>query len=403
MHTKRTLKKFLQRLLLSLVLVVSLGAGLFGYFLYTPDAIEPKLSGTLQTATIDVGGVTYTYRLYLPNNLPERAPLVLVLHGSGQNGAQIRMETGFGFDRLADAKQFAVLYPSSKSFDWNDCSNTGDFQVDGRELDHQSYLNTLVDRLVATHQFDRNRVFVTGVSSGGFMSLRLALESASRFRAVAAVSANVPAAGNFKCQLPRGEVSANSSNEAASVAGGENLDTKERVANVSSSNGAADTNNTANLANAVRPAESAGLDSAARTKHATSSVLFINGTADPLVPYQGGHAALWGMFFDSGEVLSAQASAEFFARLNQLGQQAPNTAEQATEQAATTTFERRVWQGDSKVQVELITIPSGGHGMPQPDWQRPRLLGPSPMSPNGPELIWQFFNRSPQQSTPQQP
>lgn len=386
MHTNRTLKKFLQRLLLSLVLVVSLGAGLFGYFLYTPDAIEPKLSGTLQTATIDVGGVTYTYRLYLPNNLPEHAPLVLVLHGSGQNGAQIRMETGFGFDRLADQQQFAVLYPSSKSFDWNDCSNTGDFAVDGRELDHVTYLNQLVDTLVASEQFDRNRVFVTGVSSGGFMSLRLALESASRFRAVAAVSANVPAAGNFKCQLPAasGEASANSSNEAASVAGGENLETKERVANASSSNGAADTKSTAYLANSVRPEESAGLDSAARTKHATSSVLFINGTADPLVPYQGGQAALWGMFFDSGEVLSAQASAEFFARLNQLQQQ-------TTERAATTTFERRVWQSDSGVNVELITIPSGGHGMPQPDWQRPRLLGPSPMSPNGPELIWQFF------------
>ena len=125
-------------------------------------------------------------------------------------------------------------------------------------------------------------------------------------------------------------------------------------------------------------------------------MLFINGTADPLVPYQGGQAALWGMFFDSGEVLSAQASAEFFARLNQLQQQ-------TTERAATTTFERRIWQGDSEVQVELITIPSGGHGMPQPDWQRPRLLGPSPMSPNGPELIWQFFYSSTHHNEPQQP
>lgn len=367
MHTKRTLKKFLQRLLLSLVLVVSLGAGLFGYFLYTPDAVEPTLSGTLQTATLEVGGVTYTYRLYQPKDLAKDAPLVLVLHGSGQNGAQIRMETGFGFDRLADQHPFAVLYPSSKSFDWNDCSNTGDFSVDGRELDHVAYLTTLVDRLVATHQFDRDRVFVTGVSSGGFMSLRLALESASRFRAVAAVSANVPAAGNFKCQLPAasGVLSANSSNEAA------------------------------------------------RTKNATSSVLFINGTADPLVPYQGGQAALWGMFFDSGEVLSAQASAELFARLNQLHEQAPNRAaiadtdtklaatrnhsnqqnasSQPTELNAKNTVERRVWQGDSGVNVELITIRNGGHGMPQPYWQRPRLLGPSPMSPNGPDLIWQFF------------
>lgn len=368
MHTKRTLKKLLQRLLLSLVLVVSLGAGLFGYFLYTPDAIEPKLSGALQTATIDVGGVTYTYRLYLPNNLPEHAPLVLVLHGSGQNGAQIRMETGFGFDRLADQQQFAVLYPSSKSFDWNDCSKTGDFTVDGRELDHVTYLNQLVDTLVAREQFDRNRVFVTGVSSGGFMSLRLALESASRFRAVAAVSANVPAPSNFKCQVPRAQGLARASS-APAAAGTES---------------AAVTESTASLENSVR------------AENPTSSMLFINGTADPLVPYEGGQAALWGMFFDNGDVLSAKASAEFFAELNQLRQQ-------TTELTATTTFERRVWQSYNGVQVELITIPSGGHGMPQPDWKRPRLLGPSPMSPNGPKLIWQFFYSSTHHNEPQQP
>lgn len=380
------MKQILRFILTGLIVLLVSAAGLFAYLIYTPEPAMPALSGTLTKATLQLNGETYTYRLYLPKGFTKGAPLVMVLHGSGQNGAQIRTETGYGFERLADQHGFGVVYPSGKSFDWNDCSNTGDFAVDGRELDHQSYLNTLVDRLVATHQFDRNRVFVTGVSSGGFMSLRLALESASRFRAVAAVSANVPAAGNFKCQLPAasGEVRANSSNDAASVA------------NVSSSTGAADTNNTADLANAVRPAESAGLDSAPHTENTTSSVLFINGTADPLVPYQGGQAALWGMFFDSGEVLSAQASAEFFARLNQLQQQ-------TTERAATTTFERRVWQGDSGVNVELITIPSGGHGMPQPDWQRPRLLGPSPMSPNGPELIWQFFNRSTQQSAPQQP
>jgi polyhydroxybutyrate depolymerase len=43
--------------------------------------------------------------------------------------------------------------------------------------------------------------------------------------------------------------------------------------------------------------------------------------------------------------------------------------------------------------VELVAIHGGGHGLPQPYWRRPRLLGPSPMEPNGPALIWAFFER----------
>lgn len=342
------MKTMLKRLGLSLLAFITLAAGLFGYLIYTPDPTEPALTGTFSKASIDVNGEQYTYRMYLPKQLPQGAPLLLVLHGSGQNGAQIRLETGYGFDRLADTKQFGVVYPSSKSFDWHDCSKTGDFQVDGRELDHVAYLNQLVDTLLATNQFDRNRVFVTGVSSGGFMSLRLALQSPSRFRAVAAVSANLPSAENSKCTAPG----------------------------------------------------------------ATSSVMLMNGTADPLVPYQGGRAALWGMFFDSGDVLSAQASAEFFAAQNQLtasdgnrtdlalGSNNSKDESQLADLVAKNLVERRVWQGDSRTQqgasriaVELITIVNGGHGMPQPYWQRPRLLGPSPMTPNGPELIWQFFAR----------
>lgn len=345
------MKTMLKRLGLGLLVFITLIGGLFGYFVYTPDPTEPALTGTFSKASIDVNGEQYTYRMYLPKQLPQGAPLLLVLHGSGQNGAQIRLETGYGFDRLADAKQFGVVYPSSKSFDWHDCSKTGDFQVDGRDLDHVAYLNQLVDTLVATQQFDRNRVFVTGVSSGGFMSLRLALQSPNRFRAVAAVSANLPSAANSTCTA----------------------------------------------------------------QGTTSSVLLMNGTADPLVPYHGGRAALWGMFFDSGEVLSAQASAEFFAAQNQLtaqplsasdgnltdaalGNTTVNDDRQVADLEPKILVERRVWQGvrrnqqdASRIEVELITIANGGHGMPQPYWQRPRLLGPSPMSPNGPELIWQFF------------
>jgi len=319
------MKQILRFILTGLIVLLVSAAGLFAYLIYTPEPAMPALSGTLTKATLQLNGETYTYRLYLPKGFTKGAPLVMVLHGSGQNGAQIRTETGYGFERLADQHGFGVVYPSGKSFDWNDCSKTGDFLVNGRELDDVQYLNTLVDMLIAAQGFDPRRVFATGVSAGGFMSLRLALESPQRFRAVAAVSANVPAAGNFKCKP---------------VAQG-------------------------------------------------ASVLLMNGTADTIVPYDGGEVSLWGLFFQNGQVLSSVESAEFFASQNKL----PADTKREAPLAGAQHVQRLQWRDAGRFEVELVTIVDGGHGMPQPYWQRPRILGPSPMAPNGPELIWQFFAR----------
>jgi polyhydroxybutyrate depolymerase len=52
-----------------------------------------------------------------------------------------------------------------------------------------------------------------------------------------------------------------------------------------------------------------------------------------------------------------------------------------------------LWRNDSKVEVELVAIHGGGHGIPQPYRRHPRLLGPSPKEPNGPDMIWDFFER----------
>ena len=112
---------------LSLLGIVALGAALFGYFLYAPNPTPPQLSGTLTNGRIAVGGLTRTYLTYLPRALPRGAPLVLVMHGSGEGAAEMRISSGYGFGRLADQHGFAVVYPNSASFDWNDCSKVGDF------------------------------------------------------------------------------------------------------------------------------------------------------------------------------------------------------------------------------------------------------------------------------------
>jgi polyhydroxybutyrate depolymerase len=317
---------FLKVCLWILLAIVATAGALFGYFIYSPDPKVPSLSGTLAKGSIEVDGLKRTYRVYVPRGLPKQAPLVVVMHGSGENGAQIRMETGYGFDRLADEHGFAVAYPDSYSFDWDDCSLVGDFVANGRDVDDVGFLNILVDKLVAEIGLDRGRVFATGVSAGGFMAMRLALEASSRFRAIAAVSANVPAPGNFKCR-PVG--------------------------------------------------------------HGTS-VLIMNGTKDPLVPFDGGEVNLLGLFYKGGNVLSSRESGQYFADRNKIAG-IPQASQ--TPAAEGLGIERLVWRNDPKLEVELVAIQGGGHGLPQASWRRPRLLGPSPMAPDGPALIWSFFER----------
>lgn len=323
----KRIARFLLIGLLSLLALVSLGAALFAFFLYTPEPELPQLSGTLSKSSMEVAGIKRSYRSYVPKGLPRGAPLVLVMHGSGESPQAIRLGTGYGFERLADQHGFAVVYPKSFGFDWNDCSAIGDTAVDGVRADDAGFLAALVDKLAGEIGVDPVRVFAAGVSNGGSMALRLALEHPKRYRAVAAALANVPAAQNFQCQ----------------------------------------------------PAAQ------------TPSVMILNGTEDPLVPYAGGEINLLGLFYKGGQVISSTASAQYFADRNAI---AGKPQLRQTQTAQGTRVEHARWQAaDGRTEVELVTLHGAGHGLPQPWARRPRLLGPSPMEPNGPALIWAFFER----------
>jgi polyhydroxybutyrate depolymerase len=317
--------------LISVVAAVVVLVALFFIFVYSPAPEVPALSGSLIKGAIEKGGPKRTYSTYVPRGLAKGAPLVVVMHGSGENGARMRIETGYGFDRLADTYGFAVVYPNAHEGYWDVCSIVGSVKADALNIDDVGFLTSMVDKLVTEIGVDPGRVFAAGSSRGGSMAVRLALEAHARFRAVAAISANVPMPENFKCK-------------------------------------------------------SAG--------QGTSSVMFMNGTDDPLVPFDGGNVSLFGLFYKNGKVLSSRESGQYFADLNHLGG-APKTNE--TEVADGVHVEQVTWHNDGvnggKIEVELVAIHGGGHGIPQPYRRHPRLLGPSPKEPNGPEVIWGFFER----------
>ena len=207
------------------------------------------------------------------------------------------------------------------------CTIAEDVSAKGRNIDDVGFLTGMVDKLVSEIGVDPRRVFAAGSSRGGFMAFRLALEAPSRFRAVAAVSANVPSPENFKCK-PAGQ--------------------------------------------------------------GTSSVMIMNGTEDPLVPFDGGSVSFLGLFYRLGKVRSSRESGQYFADLNRIS----GTPERnETEVADGVRVEQVLWRNNSNVEVELVAVHGGGHGLPQPYRRGPRLLGPSVREPNGPAVIWAFFER----------
>jgi polyhydroxybutyrate depolymerase len=320
------MRKILHIGLWSLVTVVALVAALLGYFVYVPAPERPHLLGTISKGVIEAGGLKRSYLTYVPLGLAKGAPLLFVLHGSGESGAEMRGATGYGFERLADRRGFAVVYPDGYEGYWNGCNVVGDYSANRLNIDDVGFLSKLAGKLAGQLGSDSRRIFAMGISRGGHMAFRLALEAPSRFRAVAAVSASVPAPENFKC----------------------------------------------------KPGAS------------TSSVMTMNGTDDPLNPFDGGEVRLFGLFLARGTVLSSQDSARYFARLNHIAGP-PATRETAV--ADGVRVEDVLWRNRSNVEVELVAIHGGGHGIPQPYRRGPRLLGPTPREPNGPAVIWDFFAR----------
>lgn len=320
------MRRVLRFLLRGLIVVVALGGALLGYFIYSPAPEVPRLSGKLTEGTIEAGGLKRTYLTYVPQVLAKGAPLVVVMHGSGQSGAEMRKWTGYGFERLADKRGFAVVYPDGYEGYWNACNIVGDYSANKLNIDDVGFLTGMVDKLTTEIGGDPGRVFATGISRGGSMAFRLALEAPSRFRAVAAVSENVPTPENFKCR-PAGQ--------------------------------------------------------------GTSSVMIMNGTKDPIVPFDGGEVKFFGLL-KRGKVRSSRESSQYFADLNNITGTPETNESQVTDGIH---VERVLWHNDSKIEVELVAIHGGGHGIPQPYWRYPRILGPMLKELNGPAVIWAFFER----------
>jgi polyhydroxybutyrate depolymerase len=179
----------------------------------------------------------------------------------------------------------------------------------------------------AEQAIDDKQVYVFGYSNGGHMAFRLAMEAPEAIAAVTAVAASLPTPDASSCP-----------------------------------------------------------------QHGrTSRVILVNGTDDPVSPYQGGVVRLFGLASSRGTVLSAKASARTLAERNGI-KVAPVAARLPTGRPDDpTSVETLVWSADGKPICCLYSVHGGGHVIPQRAFRFPRLLGRTTSALNAPSVALSFF------------
>lgn len=281
--------------------------------------------------TIDINGVKRSYTAQLPARKP--APLVIVLHGKTQRGAD--MITRTAWPQIAKREGLAVVFPDGLNNAWADARTKAGPALRGPPAgtDDVAFIAKLVEKLVADGTADAKRVYVTGVSNGGAMAMTLVCARADLFAAGASVIMNLT-------------------------------------------------------------------DEAAVTCHPSRPLpmLLMNGTADPLVPYEGGRGS---SYYAADGFWSTDETLAFWRRLNGCdADEATETnlpARNAADQSTVTRISSRCPTGHD---VVLYRINGGGHRMPgfAPDARFPRvatkLLGPQNGAIDGAETIWSFFSQS---------
>ncbi|MDQ6736817.1 MAG: hypothetical protein M3Z30_03840 [Gemmatimonadota bacterium] len=164
----------------------------------------PLVPGATVEVPIQVSGAQRRYIVHVPPLTSRQLstqphPLLLVLHGSGQDGASIMSESGM--DSLADANHFLLVYPDATggaAADWNagDCCG----QAHSQNVDDVGFLQAIIANIGSQYPVDRHRVYFAGFSDGARMAYSAACKLGTTVAAVAAVAGSLSQSG---CQPGR--------------------------------------------------------------------------------------------------------------------------------------------------------------------------------------------------------
>lgn len=163
--------------------------------------IPAKSTGGVESKSIEYGGLTRTYDLFLPPNVVRPMPLVVMLHGGGGNSKEAAYSTRWVAKAME--KSFMVVFPNGTRPDptkpaafgensqtWNDGSTRSLFATENN-IDDAGFIRALIGELSRTFPVDRRRIYATGFSNGASMAFLLGIDCSDIFAAIAPVAGSL--------------------------------------------------------------------------------------------------------------------------------------------------------------------------------------------------------------------
>lgn len=274
-------------------------------------------------------GIVREVGIFDPQHAEEGAlrPLVVVLHGGlGDDDDTIALSFG-KLNSLAPEDDALVVYPSGVGGHWNDGRNVQRYVAHRERVNDVGFLEKLIDELVEKRNVDPAAVFFIGVSDGAMMAHRFACERTSKLRAFTAVIGAMP----YNVARRR-----------------------------------------------------------ARCGKTPLSVLMINGTEDPIVPWEGGVVEFDGQKL--GKVLSAERSFGLWRRHNACEDVAVSLIPDFVPDDGTRIERRKAIGCRRDTKVELFAVQGAGHTWPS-GWQYlpPSMVGATSQDIDASIAAWRFF------------
>lgn len=136
---------------------------------------------------IEHDGRARTFDLFVPSarDGDGAIPLVINMHGWGSSKEQQASFSGMSED--AEERGYAVAYPQGFESSWNGGACCGGAKAE--DVDDVGFVVAIIEHLEDQACIDRDRVYATGFSNGGYMAYRIACEVPGMFAAVAPVAA----------------------------------------------------------------------------------------------------------------------------------------------------------------------------------------------------------------------
>jgi polyhydroxybutyrate depolymerase len=169
-----------------------------------PDVPDLAYGGGDFLQLLEYQNVVRGYTVHVPStaNAATAAPLLIVLHGAGQDAPGIRQLAGI--ETLTDGLGWIVVYPDGVELSWAIGTDT---RADQRGIDDVGFIRRMIERIRGDLTIDSERVFVAGLSNGALMSHRLGCELASHVRGFASVAGTMLDEQATRC-APSGPVRA---------------------------------------------------------------------------------------------------------------------------------------------------------------------------------------------------